>query len=76
MATNFRYETTVRYADWNIGGKIVSMPVQAETCSVHDEVCSECGASYESRGLMGGLKEIMFGKVCPDCTPEPDPAYD
>lgn len=73
MGLNRRWEETTNYATWQNGaGEPVEVPSSGEGCTVEDEVCEKCREIYQIRGVMGGLRQIMFGKVCPKCEPVAD----
>jgi hypothetical protein len=74
---NRRWEETTHYGTFQTpDGQTFQVPVSSQGCTVDDEICSKCGAIYHVRGVTGGLKEIMFGKVCPACTPAPSDSYE
>ena len=65
---NFRHETKV-VATAKIDG--VEVPIASHSYTAYEQDCEQCGKEYTSKGVMGGLTEIMFGNLCPDCRPKP-----
>jgi hypothetical protein len=39
-------------------------PGSAWTVSVHGETCPDCGASYQTVGVMGALRQMAEGRPC------------
>ena len=62
---NFRIEPTFRTDSFVAAdGTEVSLTYADSEASVHDETCSSCGRTHQRRGIMGGLKDIMWGDLC------------
>lgn len=60
-----RYETktTPILSD---NGQIIG--AMSSSYTVHHKTCTSCGASYLSRGIYGGLREIALGELCDPCS--------
>lgn len=73
MGSNYRWEGWEKPI-LSDDGQVIA--VMGESYTVHDETCTQCGQTFQVKGVMGGLREIMFGKVCPSCSPPPIDEYE
>lgn len=63
---NYRIESEI-LSTAEIDGATV--PIMSHSYSVYELTCTQCGAEFSSKGIMGGIHEIMHGQVCPKCSP-------
>lgn len=57
---NYRLETSVRFAEFEVAGETVTLPASGLTQSVEERYCATCGEWKTARGVIGAL-------FCLDC---------
>lgn len=74
---NFRIEqeTETQQFAMPTGGTLEVEFITSE-CSAYERPCTSCGQDFTVRGVIGGLRELFTGGLCPGCTAEQDPDFD
>lgn len=68
---NYRTETEIISTTQPKNKEGIKTLVIRRSYIAYEEDCQQCGVEYTSKGLLGGLTEAMFGKLCSDCRPKP-----